>query len=371
MPTTNFLPWDQAMTNTKTDAAYSSDPQRANGGAVGAAFPSSTFNKFGLQASGMAYALAQFLVSKGYNINDNNLPAIVSALQALFANVPGRQAMQAMTYSPSLVCDASLYNGFQIPLPGNVTALTVTNRSAGQQLTFQFIQQSGGGHTVTWPSYFFGAAQPDPTDGAVSVITWQTGSDLTGKIATPPMSADGLTGVTIGAANPQSAVFTTATVNGPLNTASLSVSGAATIASLIVNLTTALNSLSVSGTATVAGLVANIFAQVPNVAFTDNSNNAISTVWAKTGLASSLAANGYIKLPSWMGGLIIEWGRASSGTNSVSPVFSPGFTNLFVVLPISAPAIRDSVYVTAFNNANFTCGTAGSTISIHWVAIGN
>jgi hypothetical protein len=87
-----------------------------------------------------------------------------------------------------------------------------------------------------------------------------------------------------------------------------------------------------------------------------------------TDIVTVLGTPGQVTLP---GGLIIKWGTAS-GAATLNVNFSPAFpTNIFVVLPVSAPTIRDSVYIISYSSSGFSCGTAGSTNSIHWVAIGN
>lgn len=81
--------------------------------------------------------------------------------------------------------------------------------------------------------------------------------------------------------------------------------------------------------------------------FVDDSVRPASTGWVRgamlsiatsAGFAISLSANGYIKLPSWLGGIIIQWG--TSGGIAVDSSAS-------IVLPVSFTASFYSVVVTS------------------------
>jgi len=78
----NFLQWNPAAANQKSDAEYIADAQRA-GGAVSGIFPSVLANKLFFQLSTMASALGAMMADKGYVISD----ADISVLQTALANI--------------------------------------------------------------------------------------------------------------------------------------------------------------------------------------------------------------------------------------------------------------------------------------------
>lgn len=96
------------------------------------------------------------------------------------------------------------------------------------------------------------------------------------------------------------------------------------------------------------------------------------------GMSSSFASNGFIKLPSWMGGLIFQWGTVNCAANSLTTVtlpiaFPSGFPILLLQpkddtadvnnnpfsngLPISLTQFRVRMYYT-------------SALNISWFALG-
>ncbi|MCO7576160.1 MULTISPECIES: gp53-like domain-containing protein [Pseudomonas chlororaphis group] len=102
------------------------------------------------------------------------------------------------------------------------------------------------------------------------------------------------------------------------------------------------------------------------------------------GFAVSLAPNGYITLPSWLGGLIIQWGLTGA---------IPSNTEITVTFPITYPTAARSVvatnqqaaivngawvsYIDTITTTNFVVGaddvgsTSGTAINVYWIAIGH
>lgn len=188
---TNFVIWNPSQINQESDAAYASDSQRVGGAPNGVAFPSQTGNKLFYQVSVGITALMQMMAAKGFTVNDTNLATLTSVLAAIRTTADVVSGLDSISYSSAITCDASAFIGFQISLAGNTT-LTVTGAAAGQSLIFIFVQDSAGGHIVTWPGTFFGGLQPDPTPNSVSVIVFDIDAGLNGRAASPIISNNGV-----------------------------------------------------------------------------------------------------------------------------------------------------------------------------------
>ena len=84
--------------------------------------------------------------------------------------------------------------------------------------------------------------------------------------------------------------------------------------------------------------------------YADNSTRPASTQWVRNamlaiatsaGFAISLATNGYIKFPSWLGGLIIQWGTSANVAVD---------TNITVSFPLAFPQSCYIVILTDYSN---------------------
>lgn len=84
--------------------------------------------------------------------------------------------------------------------------------------------------------------------------------------------------------------------------------------------------------------------------YADNSTRPASTEWVRSamlaiataaGFAVSLATNGYIKFPSWLGGLIIQWGTSANVAAD---------TNITVSFPLAFPQSCYIVILTDYAN---------------------
>lgn len=128
---------------------------------------------------------------------------------------------------------------------------------------------------------------------------------------------------------------------------------------------------------------------------TDNSKRLATTEWAKLGFASLKAAKGYIKLPTWLGGICIQWGTETitvTQTTTQTVTTYLGAANITFATPFSdvpwtivgSPADHGSL---GLESANFTgisatgatsylgglaTSTPSSTLTMtmRWIAIG-
>ena len=116
-----------------------------------------------------------------------------------------------------------------------------------------------------------------------------------------------------------------------------------------------------------------------------NSNGILATALlamaTAAGFAISLAANGYLKLPSWLGGLMLQWGilaHSSTDMSTATATFPLAFPNACFsvtaneeVSSKAAMVTVSSIGTTQFSVlvANRSVGTAIGT-QARWIAIG-
>lgn len=123
----------------------------------------------------------------------------------------------------------------------------------------------------------------------------------------------------------------------------------------------------------------------PTPPSSDNSTRFATTAWAKLGLLVSLGTIGYIKLPTWLGGLMLQWGttvatlNGSSATTITFPIAFPNsvytalVANGSTALTLTHPALSGVPSLTSFI-AVWSTGTAGAgaiSTRTNWVAFGS
>lgn len=124
--------------------------------------------------------------------------------------------------------------------------------------------------------------------------------------------------------------------------------------------------------------------------FADNSTKTASTNWVRgamlaiataAGFVISLATNGYIKFPSWLGGLIIEWGSVTQtgGTGYTTSNFPLTFPTACFSICGSARSTTSvgseslefgTVTTSTFQNLTINSTNTGFNATINWIAIG-
>lgn len=98
------------------------------------------------------------------------------------------------------------------------------------------------------------------------------------------------------------------------------------------------------------------------------------------GFTSSLTTNGYIALPSWLGGFIIQWGSAITTSGVVVPNFTLAFPNscFWAGMCISSAAflgqLTPSVGNTTLTTIQLLVSTGASvgagSVGVRWLALG-
>lgn len=127
-------------------------------------------------------------------------------------------------------------------------------------------------------------------------------------------------------------------------------------------------------------------------ASSENSTKIATTAWAKAGFAISIGAVSYIKFPSWMGGLVIQFGTSvvTFTAGLASATFGMAFPNGKVsqlcvngdgdALPGSIISIHASggwssnlsgIAFKAVNGATAALVPDGTNLRINWIAFGN
>ncbi len=330
MGSTNFLQWNPGQNNQESDAAWAADSQRVGGATNDEAFPSPTANKLFYQASTGVTALMQMMATKGFVVNDTNIATLASVLSALLTTADIRGQVN-LAYASTVNLNVNSFLGFELSLNGNLI-LTVTGGQHGDVITLIFVQDATGGRTVAFPGTFFGGVQPDPEVNGQSVQQFVMSAGGLWLAVTPNLSVAGVNSTPIGVQAPAVGVFTSLTATGS--------------------------------------------AIVPTETAGDNSAHAVNTAWAKLGLSVSIADPGYVKLPTWLGGLVIQWGLTST---------LPNDTPQSISFPTAFPAACFGIVGTdnttsSGNNRTISCvpsGLSGFTIlsngsgaAAFWVAWG-
>lgn len=168
MANTNFLQFDIQQTNMLSDANYASDLERASGFVTGIS-RSILFNKALFQTSTMSTAIANVLVSRGYNAMDNNLSSLQEAIDGAFSMNRGLPigsifpTTNPITVAPEgfLLPDGSIFD------PTEYSELATAYRIGPDTYKYGQVYQDG----VWWPKtpdlrgYFLRVHNPQDSTG--------------------------------------------------------------------------------------------------------------------------------------------------------------------------------------------------------------
>lgn len=128
----------------------------------------------------------------------------------------------------------------------------------------------------------------------------------------------------------------------------------------------------------------------------DNSGKLATTSWIRSamsniasaaGFSALLSSTGYIVFPSWLGGLIVQWGKVGDGTSAAADVVISGtfpfaFPNACFVVVASIESDATAVssnwgcYAKAASLSAFSVvmdmdSSSALTKRVNWIAIGN
>lgn len=102
----------------------------------------------------------------------------------------------------------------------------------------------------------------------------------------------------------------------------------------------------------------------PTQVNTDNSTKVATTAWVRNamaniasaaGFAGSLSPNGYLKLPSWLGGWIVQWTKVLNANNVGGATTSVSFPLTFPTACVFAATLGCETAAGKSFTANFAC----------------
>ncbi len=101
----------------------------------------------------------------------------------------------------------------------------------------------------------------------------------------------------------------------------------------------------------------------------------------RAGFSISLGVNGYIALPSWLGGLIFQWGQGTTGGDGILSVTRPlAYPNTHFATVTSVQSSSGGIGTQVFNpylgsfsvrTFNTASGSSYASGSIFWISIGH
>lgn len=129
-----------------------------------------------------------------------------------------------------------------------------------------------------------------------------------------------------------------------------------------------------------------VVTSVNDAGYADNSVKPASTSWIRgamaaiataAGFAASLTSNGYIKFPSWLGGVMFQWGNFTTSAGAGSATFPLAFPNnaFAACTRVSGSGTLSNVStltLTTIGATTYNAATAGAlSASVGYLAFGN
>ena len=146
-----------------------------------------------------------------------------------------------------------------------------------------------------------------------------------------------------------------------------------------VNITDSLTVANIAAYLTTAvQAIAGAFASQAEVDAGTVNNKAVTPLTLKNGYAASFTTNGYIKLPSWLGGLIFNWGTAVTPVGgAVAVPMNLNFpTACYGVTAVVANTLSRLVAISGLSTSGFTANTFNTTSgastgeTVYWWSFG-
>lgn len=174
--TTTALQWNPTQANQESNAAYLADGQRVGGATNPSIFDAVLANKLFNQLSNYIFALFTMYANKGFTTDDSNISTLITQCANFLTTADVKTGLEYVSYSPTLVFDASHYAGFQVTLTGDLS-FTITGASIGDLVTLAFTQDGIGGRAVTYPSNVVGGGAPSTTPNSNNVQLFKVLND--------------------------------------------------------------------------------------------------------------------------------------------------------------------------------------------------
>lgn len=332
MATSEILPFAFGVgANIEDQATYATDPLRTSGNVAGIA-KSALNNKALLQSTLIASAVAKFIAdNQANNITDQNaFPDIANWLKTAVQNLSAIDYLNTtridVASAATVNLTSSAPNTRHINITGT-TAITAFTIAAGQ-------------------TYFVRFADALTLTNNAGIVT-QTGANI------------------VTAAGDTCIIRATA--------------------ANVVEVLAYSQAIQAAASETVSGILC-----LATQAMADAGTNDLTAITPKklgNGFHISLGANGYIKFPSWLGGLIIQWGTVSVSSTGGGAT-GEGVVTFPVTFPNAARSVAASYELTggaitgALSLYHRSLSTSGvrfgldeasatpTTTSVKWIAIG-